>query len=142
MKVWGGGEGPDKECELIKYSGRYAANEIEMVFNQIDLLVAPSVCKETFSFITLEALSFGVPVLVTENVGARNIVHNYSADFVIPVSESALKEKLRSVLSDNANSLRSYNEEILKGSFNYDLKYHVHEIDNLYHTILNKNGEV
>lgn len=136
LKVWGAGEGLDRDCELIKFNGRYSADKLLVVFDQMDLLVVPSVWKETFSFTTLEALSFGVPVLVTENVGAKGIVNDYSADFVIPVNEVALKKKLRVILSDNADNLRSYNEEILKRSFNYDMKYHADEIDNLYHKLL------
>ena len=39
-----------------------------------DLLVAPSIWYETFGFTVLEALSYGVPVIVSDHVGAKDIV--------------------------------------------------------------------
>ncbi len=42
----------------------YPYSQLEAIFDNTDLLVAPSLCYETFGFTVLEALSYGVPVLV------------------------------------------------------------------------------
>lgn len=44
------------------------------IFAGTDVLAAPSVWYETFGFTVLEALSYGVPVIVSENVGAKSVV--------------------------------------------------------------------
>ena len=38
------------------------------------MLVAPSIWYETFGFTVLEALSYGLPVIVSDHVGAKDIV--------------------------------------------------------------------
>ena len=49
---------------------------ISKSFKQMDLLIVPSIWKETFSLITLEALSYGIPVLISNNVGAKDFSWN------------------------------------------------------------------
>lgn len=53
----------------------------------IDLVVVPSQYYETFGFNTLEALSFGKPVIVTENVGAKDLVLNGKNGFILKEKE-------------------------------------------------------
>jgi len=48
--------------------------ELITIMEEADVLVAPSVWYETFGFTVLEALSFGVPVIVSDRVGAKDIV--------------------------------------------------------------------
>ena len=40
----------------------------------MDLLIVPSLGLETFGMVVLEAFSFGVPVLMSEHVGAKMLV--------------------------------------------------------------------
>lgn len=44
------------------------------IFDYTDILVAPSIWYETFGFTVLEALSYGVPVIISGNVGAKDIL--------------------------------------------------------------------
>ena len=60
----------------VKNMGIYKKDEIQSVFDSIDILVVPSIGKETFGFVVLEALSFNVPVLVSDNVGSKDIIPN------------------------------------------------------------------
>jgi len=41
----------------------------------MDVLAVPSSWMETFGMVVLEALSCGVPVIVTEKVGAKDIIN-------------------------------------------------------------------
>lgn len=52
----------------------YTYDEMQRIFNSMDCLLVPSLWKETFGFIVLEASSYGVPVIVSENVGAKDIL--------------------------------------------------------------------
>lgn len=54
----------------------YKLEELDQIYNNIDLLCAPSLWPETFGFVVLEALNHAVPVLITDRVGAKDIVGN------------------------------------------------------------------
>ncbi|MCH5427902.1 glycosyltransferase [Lactococcus lactis] len=57
--------------------GRFSAKEREQVFEDIELLIIPSRWKETFGFLVLEALFYEIPVLISKNVGARDIIPDF-----------------------------------------------------------------
>lgn len=136
LKVWGGGVGLDAECKKINYMGKYSSDELETVFGGIDLLIVPSIWKETFSLITLESLSYGVPVLVTTNVGAKDIVKQYNESFIIEPTRDALYNKLKLILVDNV-TLIEYNNKITSKSFDFGFEKHALEIKQLYNSVLN-----
>ncbi|MDG2945452.1 glycosyltransferase [Bisgaard Taxon 10/6] len=60
--------------DYIKQYGKYKKNDINKIYQNIDILIIPSLWKETFGFIVLEALSFGVKVLASKNVGAKDFL--------------------------------------------------------------------
>ena len=64
----------DYAPENIVQKGRFQQKNIDEIYSKIDYLIVPSRCKETFGLVTLEALSYGVTVFVSENVGAKDIV--------------------------------------------------------------------
>lgn len=53
----------------------YPYSKLEEIFDDTDLLVVPSQWYETFGFTVLEALSYGVPVLVGDKVGAQDLIN-------------------------------------------------------------------
>ena len=55
--------------------GRFNSTELDNIYQDIDLVVVPSLWKETFGFITIEALSYGKYVLVSQNVGAKDLIN-------------------------------------------------------------------
>lgn len=57
----------------VKESG-FNHSELDKIMNEADILVAPSIWYETFGFTVLEALSYSVPVIVSDHVGAKDIV--------------------------------------------------------------------
>lgn len=62
------------EREYIICHDRYSYSELNEIFDNTDVLVAPSICLETFGYTVLEALSYGVPVVVSDHVGAKDII--------------------------------------------------------------------
>lgn len=138
LNVWGGGVNEDKDCPNIKYRGKYLPNQLKAVFAETDLLIVPSLWKETFSLITLEALSFGVPVLVSANVGAKDIVHRYDSRFIYKTKDD-LQNMLCSILQ-NRLLLEKYNKKIVDLSWDYSFKQHVDKISNLYNKIVNEDS--
>lgn len=65
---------PMEMSPYIKVHDRYTYTELERIFDETDVLVAPSIWYETFGFTVLEALSYGVPVIISGNVGAKDIL--------------------------------------------------------------------
>lgn len=54
--------------------GKVESEKIADIYKNIDVLIVPRKWKETFGFITAEALSFGVKTFVGQNVGAKDLV--------------------------------------------------------------------
>lgn len=135
LQVWANGYiGIDEECNKIHYKGGYKYSDLKNVFENIDLLVVPSVWNETFSLITLEALSYGVPVLVSATVGAKDIISRYDESFVLG-SHRELKGKLKSILSE-ISVLERYNGKIIESEWQYSEETHSRDMMNYYKTVI------
>lgn len=78
---------------VIKEDG-FRYDELGQMMNEADVLVAPSVWYETFGFTVLEAMSYRVPVIVSNHVGAKDIVENNGV-IVKAGSVEDLKKALR-----------------------------------------------
>lgn len=65
---------PNPEPYMMVKENGFTNNELEKIMNEADILVAPSIWYETFGFTVLEALSYGVPVIVSDHVGAKDII--------------------------------------------------------------------
>ena len=126
LVVYGGRKGIDTNNSNIKYMGRYSYGMFDKVFDSMDLLIVPSICYETFSFITLEALSFGVPVLVSSTVGAKDIVCIYSPNFVYE-GEQGLYDILLRILQ-HREILAQFNDKILSTPWCHTMMAHSKEI--------------
>lgn len=87
----------------------YKYHELEEIFAHVDVLAAPSIWYETFGFTALEALSFGVPVIVSDRVGAKDIVGK-GGIIVKAGSVSELKSAVSSLMG--TDRLQSLREEI------------------------------
>ncbi len=75
LSIYGSGEKAfvDKLQELadddrISFKGSFTSEYLSEVLEQIDVLVAPSICYETYSFVVHEALASEIPV-ITSNLG-------------------------------------------------------------------------
>ncbi len=67
---------PNDVSEYIRCHGRYDYDDLEDIFEKTDVLICPSIWYETFGFTVLEAVSYGVPVIVSCNVGAQDILED------------------------------------------------------------------
>lgn len=101
----------DKIAPYLVVKDGYTYSELGSILDKTDLLVAPSVWYETFGFTVLEAISYGVPVLVSENVGAKDIVIKLKAGDIFSPNAESLKESLGRVIND-CSLLKQYNYNI------------------------------
>ena len=95
----------------IKVHDRYTYSELKEIFDNTDVLVAPSVWYETFGFTVLEALSYGVPVIMSGTVGAKDILSD-GAGIVI---EDITSQKLYDIFKNlTTYKLEKMNQTIVK----------------------------
>lgn len=135
LHIYGNFKGVDSECNKIKYKGTFKNNDIKQIYSNINLLVVPSIWKETFSLVTLEALSYGTPCLVSNNVGAKDLIKQIDSRFIFEIGN--IEEKLLSILN-NISILIEYNKKIL----NFNLltsEKHTRDIISLYKKLLFKS---
>lgn len=116
------------------FHGRYEYSQLKEMFNGIDLLIIPSVWKETFGFIGLEAQSYGVPIMLSENVGFKDLIEDGETGFIYKVNGNDLANKL-SLILDNPSVLEKINENISKVKFLCTMEQHTNEIINLYQEV-------
>ena len=94
----------------MKCHDGYSYNQLKDIFDNTDVLLCPSVCYETFGYTVLEALSFGVPVIISNHVGAKDILAEgcgitfNASDFetlkniILKISQKDLKEMNKAIL--------------------------------------------
>ena len=117
---------PEKR-DYIREHDSFGEGELDSVLKGTDILVAPSIWKETFGFVVLEALSRGVPVIVTENVGAKDLVVHGKNGMVVAPCKEALVAALEQVMND-PQVLQYMNGNILQMDFPYTMQAHEKEM--------------
>lgn len=123
--------GTDTDCPLIEYQPPYRYQDISNVLYHLDGTIVPSKCYETFSLVALESLAHGRPAIVSDRVGAKDIVRTYAPEFVFS-SEDELKSIFRNLL-DNPECLSQVSTRILSQTWNYNLPTHTKEIIDFYY---------
>lgn len=117
--------------EYLKTHVPYSYSELKTVMDSTDLLIMPSIWYETFGFTVLEALSYGVPVLISNNVGAKDLIENYKSGIIVEESKEKLKYELKKVILNN-NIIESMNRYICNNQNIKTMIRHVKEINELY----------
>lgn len=79
--------------------GMFHHNELSEVMKTLDVMVVPSYWFETFGFSSLEAVANGVPVLVSNHVGAKDILQEISMPHEFTPEPCELSELLEKYLS-------------------------------------------
>ena len=78
----------------VKFKGKIASNEIYKFFSQCSILVLPSL-SDGFGKVVSEAMACKLPVIVSQNTGAKDLVIDNYNGYVIPVrDEISLSSKL------------------------------------------------
>jgi glycosyltransferase involved in cell wall biosynthesis len=120
------------EYPFVVNHGPYQYGEQKEIFKSIDVLVVPSKCRETYGMVVLEAISNGVPVLVSEYVGAKTLIKRFPG---IGKIFSLQGDDFVNVIQDiynNRRKLGEMNKEILRIPFDFDMKKHAAKIEELY----------
>jgi glycosyltransferase involved in cell wall biosynthesis len=117
----------------IKSHGRYSYDQLNYIFDNTDLLIVPSIWNETFGFIVLEAISYGVPVLITDRVGSKDIIDSGSLKEGIVIKPSYMDLKLKLIeIINNRDILVNLNKNILENPFNINIHEHSRAVGSVY----------
>ena len=102
---------PDKVSPYMRIHRQYDYSQLESIFDETDLLIAPSIWYETFGYTVLEALSFGTPVLVSSSVGARDVIPPGGGIVLEGITVNTMVQALSKL---KVSDLRNMNERILQ----------------------------
>ncbi len=102
---------PKEIPPYMKTHNRYTYRELETIFSETDVLIAPSIWYETFGYTVLEALSYGVPVIISNTVGSKDILTDGAGIIIDVTSVNAILGKLRTL---SQNDLIKMNKIILE----------------------------
>ncbi len=90
----------DEACRRWRWFETLSNDQVLDVMMESDVLVLPSL-GEGFGLVVTEALACGLPVIVTPNVGASDLVRDGREGFVVPVcSADAIAERLQTLSRD------------------------------------------
>lgn len=102
---------PIEMSPYIKVHATYDYSELESIFQKTDIVIVPSIWYETFGYNVAEAISYGVPVLISNNVGAKDIIPGGCGIIIKDLNKDTLKKAIQSL---NVEVLSTMNQNILK----------------------------
>lgn len=84
----------------VVFTGILKGQELEAAYKSASVFCLPSI-EEGLALVLGEALSFGVPIIATENTGADDIIIDSEEGFIVPIrSSDAIAEKLQLLADD------------------------------------------
>jgi glycosyltransferase involved in cell wall biosynthesis len=119
------------EKPYLTNHGPYNYSGISEVMNEINLLVVPSVWGETYGFTALEAHSFGVPAIVSNMVGAQDLIRDGINGNIFNADKKSLYDLLSKLISD-PHIVEKYSEWICANEVIKTMDMHAKEMIELY----------
>lgn len=105
---------PQDPAEYELPHGRYSYQDLEGILKETDVVIVPSIGYETFGYTLLEAMSFSVPVIASDFVGAKDVIPQ-GGGLVVPNNDpKALKDAIRALTPEK---LRGMNDVLQKTEF-------------------------
>ena len=86
--------------EKVYFMGTFPQSELPRLYSQGSVFILPSIA-DGFGMVVTQALACGLPVIVSENVGAADVIEEGRNGFVVPVcNANSLKERLEQLYTD------------------------------------------
>ena len=90
----------DAACRRWRWYETLSHAEVLKVMMRADVLALPSL-SEAFGLVVTEALACGLPVIITPNVGAGDLIADSREGFIVPISSSeAIADRLSRLHKD------------------------------------------
>jgi len=79
---------------LFEEVGQVPRSRLPLSYQRADVFVLPSLC-DAYPIAVLEAMSTGLPIIISENTGTSEIIKNGREGFIVPIRDvQAIAEKL------------------------------------------------
>jgi glycosyltransferase involved in cell wall biosynthesis len=106
----------------IKFKGAYPQSQLVNIYKDCSVFVMPSIA-DGFGMVVPQAQACGLPLIITDNVGAADIIEDGVNGFIVPIRNvEALKIRIASLYSDR-NLLKQMSDaalEFSKKDFSWD----------------------
>lgn len=110
----------DDTNDRVNYLGQLSKSEIQNVLKNYDFLVLPS-REEPFGIVLIEALAAGVPCIVSNALGPREIIKDNNNGYVFNVDDKdEFFYKMNCALNMNLNQYSIMHSNALRSSEKYD----------------------
>ena len=123
--------GLEPYCHFIQF-----IQDIATFYEQIDILVLPSLVKESFGLVLCEAMYSGLPVISTDNGAQREIIEHGVNGLLVPPNDAESLAKQIAALATDANlyqHLAQAGNQRVKEHFT--LEQTAHKLNELYRTL-------
>jgi glycosyltransferase involved in cell wall biosynthesis len=85
----------------VRYEPPYAPTAAAAVYSAADVVVIPSVARESFSLAAREALAAGLPVIASDCLGPTEVVHDGVNGTIVPIGDDvALAAAMQRLIDD------------------------------------------
>lgn len=135
LSIYGNDYDIDFRNDNIILKGRYMQTDLSNIMINNDILIVPSLCKETFGFTLLEGLSNGMPIIATDTVGSKDLIENNETGFIVKKDE--LKKYINLVIN-NRKLLEEINRNIINRNYIFEIENHEKIIENYYKKVINE----
>ena len=118
-----------QKSKQIQYKPYLHHSELATTMQAADVFVFPSYL-DSWAMVAMEAMACGLPVIITQNTGAKDAV-TADAGFIIPVDDKAvLKEKILQ-LYHNRNLLETMGKAAREASVKYSWQQYYQSVNNV-----------
>ncbi len=106
--------------ERIRFTGRLSDEDLLLAYQAADLFLLPTLALECFGLISIEAMSFGCPVVATQAGAIPEVLYPILPNCLVPPGDvSALHEKIAAFL-ENRLEMPSAEELVAHVEQHYD----------------------
>ncbi|MDO9085548.1 MAG: glycosyltransferase [Anaerolineaceae bacterium] len=128
--------------ERISFCGSYNEEQLGRIFQEIDVLIIPSICYESYSLVMHEALASNVPV-ITSNLGgmAERITDGVNGYIFKAANSSELKNKMNLIV-ENPSILNKLKINIKTNMIIPTVEQEAYQYFKLYNNIINGQNTI
>jgi len=96
---------PTDEKPYISAHERYSYDQLPFIMDNTDVLIVPSIWPETFGYTVLEALSCGVPVIISDMVGAKEILAEGCGIVISDITAEKLSDTINALTPEKLSNM-------------------------------------
>ena len=121
----------------VEFLGKISNEKISQIYQEVDVVVVPSIWPENCSIVILESHASGRPVIATNVGGNPELVDDGKTGYVIdPKNSNQIAEKIVQILSDEKLARVMSENARKRAEKEFDIRTHVNSILEIYRNVL------